>query len=57
VFYFEKSRKVSLGKSSGEIFCVRGNFSSGTFSENPPEISEDVGQFPTTFSKKIFIIL
>jgi hypothetical protein len=38
--------------SSGEIFCVGGKFSPGTFSENPPEISEDIEQFPTTFSKK-----
>jgi hypothetical protein len=57
VFTFEKSRKVPLGKFPPEIFCVGGNFSPGTFSGNPPEIREDVGQFPTTFSKKIFIIL
>jgi hypothetical protein len=52
VFYFDKSRKVPLGKFPPEIFCVRGKFSPGTFSENPPEIREDVGQFRTTFSKK-----
>jgi hypothetical protein len=52
VFYFDKSRKVPLGKFPPEIFCVGGKFSPGTFSENPPEIREDVGQFPTTFSKK-----
>jgi hypothetical protein len=51
-FVFDKSRKVPLGKFPPEIFCVGGNFSPGTFSKNPPEIREEVGQFPTTFYKK-----
>jgi hypothetical protein len=54
VLYFDKSRNVPLRKFPPEIFCVGGKFSPGTFSENPPEIREDVGQFSTTFSKKNF---
>jgi hypothetical protein len=54
-FFFGKSRKVPLGKFPPEIFCVGGKFSPETFSGNPPEIREDVGQFPPTFSKKNFI--